>query len=313
MRCLTASVILAGCVLAGCGPAVGLGGSTSEGTSGEGTTTDIAMTSSAADSSTGQASSTGQPTTTPPPGTTTGTSGSSTGCDPSDSGEDTADLGECDPDQDGFYGQIRISRGDEDGRELEVDASCAVTSTESRDPSLTIVQVSCPSESVSLELYADPPVTLDPAFAVGETLQIRAFRDGFIDSTPPTHVAIRDTQGRLIAAYSNHLPVPKSVDPDYLDWFEPLTFSEIDLGCGATDPPEPPACGFIVDPCPSGYELRGLEFSDGVDELLVTGPSGGVLAPFDLRVRAYRVYPAPGGDCGDTPYNQASWAAFRVP
>ncbi len=296
-----------------CGPNVGLVGSTSDGASGgEGTSTGRASTSSGADSSTGQTVDTGQTSTTRPPGTTTDTSESSTACDPSDSGEDTEGLGACDPNQDGLYGHIRISRIEEDYRALDVDASCDVTTTKSRDPTQTIVEVSCPSGSVLLELYMDPPATLVPGFAVGQTLQIRAFRDGFIDSTPPTHVAIRDDQGSLIAAYSNHLPVPKSVDPDYLDWFAPLTFSEVDLGCEATAPPEPPACGFIVDPCPSGYELRGLEFSDGVEERLVTGPSGGVLGPFELRARAYRVYPAPGGECSDAPYNQASWAAFRV-
>jgi|GEM_PF-2232796 len=296
----------------GCGPSAN-GGATSGGTSTSGAATTGGVTSSVGDDSTGQ--STGAL----PPGSSTSattsetsTSGGLDHCDSGESGEAPVDLGECDPAQSSASGQLRIERVEATYRTIDIDASCEVLHVESRDPAHTVVEFSCPAERYLLDVHADPAITLAPDFAVGSTLLLRVFREGYLDSTPPTHIAVRNGAGDLLLAYSNHLPVPESVDPNYLDWFAPLTFSEVDLGCDSTEPPDPP-CTFIVDPCPAARELRGLEFSDGVDEVVVNGANSGVLGPFELRGFATRIYPVPDAECGDRPFSVSSWVAFRVP
>jgi len=300
-------------LLVGCGPNVVIpSSSTGEMGTDASTATAGGVTTAVPEATTSGPSTSPLPPSDTSTSTTSGTSESSTACDPTN-GEDTVDLGECEPFQPGPDAHVELTRVMDDFRTIDIDAACEVTGSERREPRSFAVELSCPAESYLLDVNMDPPVSLAPYFTTGETVQVRAYIEGAIDSVPPTHVAIRNGEGDLLLAYSNYLPVPETVDPNYLDWFAPLTFSQVDLGCPATEPPEPSGCGFIVDPCPSGYELRGLEFSDGTDEVLVTQPNGGLLGPFDLRVRAVRVYPAPGSECADRPYDIATWSAFRLP
>ena len=298
-------------LLLGCGPSAD-GGVTSGGTSTSGAATTGGVASSVGDDSTGHSTGMLPSSSTSATTSDTSTSGGLDHCDSSESGEEPVDLGECDPAQSSASGRLRIERVEATYRTIEIDASCEVAGVDTRDPAHTVVEFSCPAERYLLDVHTNPAITLAPDFAVGSTLQLRVFREGYLDSTPPTHIAVRNGAGDLLLAYSNHLPVPESVDPNYLDWFAPLTFSEVDLGCDSTEPPDPP-CTFIVDPCPAARELRGLEFSDGVDEVVVNGANSGVLGPFELRGFAIRIYPVPDADCGDRPFSVSNWMAFRVP
>lgn len=305
-------------LLVGCGPSAGIAESTSD-TTGEGTTTTgPPVTTSAADSSTGDTTGTVMPDTST--STSDDTSSSST-CDPEaddaddDDGEDTADLGECDPDIDGPYGHLRIEDADGDEQELiDIDEVCSVTSVTVREPTRTSIGVSCPSNEVVLELLADPPVTLVPELAAGQSIQVRAFRDFYIDSAAPHHVVLRDMEDGLIAAYRGYRDVPESDYPNYLDWFAPLSASDVDLGCQVVeDPPPPTICGgFIEVPCPTGDERRSVAFDDGTNQTQVDASDIGMLGDLQIRARATRHHPPGGPGCGDTPYTSMSWTAFRV-
>lgn len=301
-------------LLVGCGPSVGFVDSTSDTTAGGSTTTTTGrtVTSSAADDSTGQTTGMVVPDTST--STSGGTSASSTGCD-DDGGEDTEGLGDCDPAIHGASGRLWIA--DAEGEELEaidIDEACSITGVTERDATHSSIDVSCPSNDVVLELFADPPLSGSVPLAAGQMIQLRAFRDFYIDTTAPHHVIVRDPDGSLLAAYHGHAPVKEDTYPDYLDWFAPLTASDVDLGC-ALDEFRPPALcngGFIEVPCPTDDELRGVEISDGSMETVVDQRESGMLGPFELRARATRHHPLGGNFCMDTPYTRMTWTAFRV-
>lgn len=307
---------VAALMLAGCGPSVGIVESTSDTAAGDDTsTTGRTATSSAPDDSTGQTTGTSLPdASTSMAGDTTGSST----CDPdadADDGEDTADLGECDPDIDGPYGHLWIEDADGDDQELiDIDAVCMVTNVTVREPTQTSIGVSCPSNEVVLELLADPPVTLVPELAAGQSIQLRAFRDFYIDSAAPHHVVVRDMEDGIIAAYRGYQDVPENEYPDYLEWFAPITASDVDLECQVVeDPPPPTICGgFIEVPCPTADERRSVAFDDGVNQIQVDAADVGVLGNLELRARATRYHPPGGPGCGDTPYTRMTWTAFRV-
>ncbi len=159
------------------GASVGAVGSTSSGgtSGGKATTTGMAVTSSAAETSTRRPTRQDWPPRRPRQTRRRAPRGLPPLATPAIQARTTAGLGECDPNQDGLSGSIRISRVEEDYRALDVDASCDV---ESREPTRTIVEVSCPSENVSLELYTNPPDTLAPEFAVGERSRYEHFAMG---------------------------------------------------------------------------------------------------------------------------------------
>ena len=304
-------------LLAGCGPSVGVVESTSDGTGDGDTTTTGRPATSSADGATGETTGAVMPDTST--SMSDDTSSSST-CDPeavddADDGEDTADLGECDPDIDGPYGHVWIEDADGDEQErIDIDDVCTVTSVTVREPTQTSIGVSCPTNEVVLELLADPPVTLVPELAAGQSIQVRAFRDFYIDSAAPHHVVLRDMKDRLIAAYRGYRDVPENDYPNYLDWFAPLSASDVDLGCQVVeDPPPPTICGgFIEVPCPTGDERRSVAFDDGVNQIEVDASDLGMLGDLQVRARATRYHPPGGPGCGDTPYTSMYWAAFRV-